>query len=322
MSLKDRIRIRLGGRERELAFFAFSLLLAIAIWFFTNLSKTYSGTLSVPIKAECSIDGHSSHSSNTAIVSARCRTEGFRLIREANRLEKRTVTVKFDRADLRHTGPDTWSIFGNAKNTYINQMFGENISLEAFITDTLSFVFAPENHKKVPVEVPLSLQCRSQYMQSGTFKTVPDSVTVYGEDSRLDAIDKVTAPRLSFTDVKESVHGVVKLNKPAGVRMSVEEVAYELPVSRYVELRNTYPVEVWNAPAGRDLQVYPPMATVILRCAFPLSKDPLPTFKVFIDYRDFADSKSGKCVPRTLKLSSGVLDCRVEPEVFDCVEVL
>ena len=322
MSLKDRIRIRLGGRERELAFFAISLLLAIAIWFFTNLSKTYSGTLSVPVMAECSIDGHSSRSSNTAIASARCRTEGFRLIREANRLEKHTVIVKFDRADLRHTGPDTWSIFGSAKNTYINQMFGEDISLEAFITDTLSFVFAPENHKKVPVEVPLSLQCRSQYMQSGAFKTVPDSVTVYGEDARLEAIDKVTAPRLSFSDVKESVHGVVKLNKPAGVRMSVEEVAYELPVSRYVELRNTYPVEVWNAPPGHDLQVYPPMATVVLRCAFPLSKDPLPTFKVFIDYRDFADSKSGKCVPRTLKLSAGVLDCRVEPEVFDCVEVL
>ena len=174
----------------------------------------------------------------------------------------------------------------------------------------------------MPVDVPLSLQCASQYMQSGPFKAMPDSVTIYGEDSRLEAIDKVTTPRLTFTDAKAPLHGVVKINRPAGVRMSAEEVAYELPVSRYVELRGSFPVEVWNAPAGHEVQVYPPTASVILRCAFPLAKDPMTSFKVFIDYKDFSESKSGKCVPRTLKLTSGVLDCRIEPEVFDCVELL
>ncbi|MBQ6199419.1 MAG: hypothetical protein IJK44_09340 [Bacteroidales bacterium] len=322
MSLRDRIRLHLGGRQRELAFIAFSLVLAVGIWFFTNLSKTYSGTVSVPVVAECSIDGHRGRSSNATVVSARCRADGFRLVREQSRRNKKTVVVKFERSDLRRTGPDTWSIFGSAKNSYINQMFGEGITLEAFITDTLSFVFAEENHKKVPVDVPYTAQYRLQYMKSGSFKTVPDSVTIYGEDIRLDAIDKITSPRLSFTDVSDSRHGVVKLNKPAGIRLSVEEVAYELPVSRYVELKGSFPVEVWNAPAGREVQVYPPIATVCLRCAFPLVKDPMASFKVFIDYKDFSESMSGKCVPRTLKLTQGVLDCRIEPEVFDCVEVL
>lgn len=322
MSLKDRIRLHIGGRQRELAFIVISLLLALGIWFFTNLSKTYSGTVSVPVIAECSIDGHKGRSSNSAVVSARCRTDGFRLVSEQSRRDKKTVVVRFDRSDLRRTGPDTWSIFGSAKNSYINQMFGEGITLEAFITDTLSFVFAQENHKKVPVDVPYTAQYRLQYMASGAFRTVPDSVTIYGEDIRLEAIDKITAPRLSFSDVFESRHGVVKLNKPAGIRLSAEEVAYELPVSRYVELKGTFPVEVWNAPAGREVQVYPPTATVFLRCAFPIAKDPMASFKVFIDYKDFSESKSGKCVPNTLKLSQGVLDCRIEPEVFDCVEVL
>lgn len=322
MSLRDRIRLHIGGRQRELAFIAFSLLLAIAIWFFTNLSKTYSGTVSVPVIAECSIDGHKGRSSNSAVVSARCRADGFRLIKEQSSRDKKPVVVKFDRSDLRRTGPETWSIFGSAKNSYINQMFGEGITLEAFITDTLSFEFAAENHKKVPVDVPISVQCRPQYMQSGSFKTMPDSVTIYGEDIRLNAIDKISAPRLSFVDVNESRHGVVKLNRPSGIRLSAEEVAYELPVSRYVELRGSFPVEVWNAPAGREVQVYPPMATVYLRCAFPLAKDPMTSFKVYIDYKDFSESMSGKCVPKTLKLTQGVLDCRIEPEVFDCVEVL
>ena len=321
MSLKDRIRLRLGGRERELAFLAFSFALALAIWFFTNLSKTYSGTVSVPVIAECNIEGRASRSTNSVIVSARCRVDGFTLVREQSRAEKKPVTVKFDRGDLRRTGEDTWSIFGSAKNSYINSFFGEGASLEAFITDTLSFVFAKENHKKVPVEVPVAVMCRSQYMQSGPFKLSPDSVTVYGVDARLEAIDKVTAPRLSFSDVDRTRSGVVRLNKPKGVRISAEEVTYELPVSRYVELSGTYQVEVMNAPAGTDLQVYPSVAKVIIRSTFPLQRDPMPSLRVYVDYRDFTGSMSGKCVPKVQNLPKSVLDCRVEPEVYDCLEL-
>lgn len=319
--MKDRIRLSLGGRERELVFFAIALFLAFAIWFFTNLSKTYSGTVSVPVVALCNIDGRKGVSSNTAILSARCRTDGFRLVREQGRSGKKPVEVRFSPSDLHRTGPDTWSVSGAAKNSYLNQFFGEGTTLEAFITDTLSFVFAAENHKKVPVDVPVSVQCRSQYMQSGGLKVNPDSVTVYGEDARLDAIDRIRAPRLSFSDVHESKHGVLRLSHPKDVRLSAEEVTYELPVSRYVELRETFPVEVWNAPAGRTLQVYPSSASVVLRCAFPLVKDPMSSFKVYVDWKDFSESKSGKCVPRTMKLPAGVLDCRMEPEVVDCIEL-
>jgi len=297
------------------------LLLAFGIWFFTNLAKTYSGTVSVPVVAESNIDGHASLSSNTVIVSARCRVEGFRLVREQRRSGKKTITVKFNRSDLHRTGEDSWSIYGSAKNSYINAFFGEGAVLDAFITDTLTFVFAKENHKKVPVEVPLSVLCRSQYMQSGPFKVQPDSVTLYGEDSRLEAIDKVTTSRLSFADVDGTRHGVVRLNLPKGLRISAEEVTYELPVSRYVELQRTYPVEVYNAPAGTALQVYPATANVVLRCAFPLVKDPLPNLRVYIDYKDFAASRSGKCVPKFQNLPKGVLSSHIEPEVFDCIEI-
>ena len=225
------------------------------------------------------------------------------------------------RGSVRQGGEDSWAIFGSAKNSYINAFFGEGASLEAFITDTLNFVFARENHKKVPVEVPLTVTCRSQFMQSGQFKVYPDSVTLYGEDNRLDAIDKVTTTRLTFADVDETRHGVVRLNRPKGLRMSADEVTYELPISRYVELQGNYQVEVYNAPAGTDLQVYPSVANVTLRCAFPLVKDPLPNLRVYVDYHDFTESKSGTCVPRIQRLPQGVLSCHIEPEVLECIEL-
>ena len=297
-----------------------SLLLASLVWILSNLSQTYSGTVSVPVMARCNLEGHQGLSSNTVQVSARCRTQGFRLVREQSRRERKTLVVDFSPADLHRTGPETFCVIGGAINSYVNQFFGEETTVEAFITDTLRFTFPLENHKKVPVEVPMTVHCRSQYMQSGPFYTTPDSVTVYGEDARLESIDKVTTSRLVLSDVHDTRSGILRLNPINGVRLSVDQVGYELPVTRYVELRSTLPVEVWNAPTGHELQVFPATAEVVLLCAFPLVKDPLPEFRIYVDYKDFAASINGRCVPRTLRLPTGVLEYRVQPEVFDCIE--
>ena len=198
-----------------------SLLLASLVWILSNLSQTYSGTVSVPVMARCNLEGHQGLSSNTVLVSARCRTQGFRLVREQSRRERKTLVVDFSPADLHRTGPETFCVIGGAINSYVNQFFGEETTVEAFITDTLRFTFPLENHKKVPVEVPMTVHCRSQYMQSGPFHTTPDSVTVYGEDARLESIDKVTTSRLVLSDVHDTRSGILRLNPINGVRLSV-----------------------------------------------------------------------------------------------------
>ena len=192
--------------------------------------------------------------------------------------------------------------------------------MEDIITDTLFFTFVPENNKRVPVHFTGDFSYRSQYMASGPLRLTPDSVTVYGEKARLDLVDHVsTVPRI-VDDVHETQHGVLRLRRIKGVRLSDEEVSYELPVSRYVELRSELPVQVRNVPAGRHLDVFPSRATVVLHCTFPVGHDPFEAFDLYIDYADFASSLSGRCVARVRELPRNVLDYRVEPTVFDCIE--
>ncbi|MBR4774584.1 MAG: hypothetical protein IK008_00615 [Bacteroidales bacterium] len=321
MSFLERIGLRKGGLGREWIFLVLSVLVAFLVWVLTNLSKNYSGTVSVPVVAQCNIEGHGTESTNTVLVSARCRADGFRLLRENSRRERKVVKVRFDRADMRKIGPDTYAVIGGTKNSYTTQFFGDKVQVEAFITDTLKFVFPVENYKRVPVEVPHSVTFAPQFMPCGPFSVSPDTITVYGDDAHLGAVDKVSSSLLELTEVEESQHGVVRLNVPDGIRLSADQVSYELPVTRYVELQTTLPVGVLNAPAGRQLQVYPATARLVLRCAFPIAKDPLESFKLYIDWQEFNTSLTGRCVPRVVKLPVGVLDYRVEPEVFDCVEL-
>lgn len=307
-----------GGRDG--IFIVLSILVAAIVWLLTNLSNDYSAVVSVPVVAQCSIDGHSARSSNHAVVTARCRTDGFHLLSFRSRKERRSILVNLDRSDLRYGGADTYYLTSPAINNYAGHFFGDETLVEAFITDTLSFVFPAENHRKVPVTPSVSVNYRSQYMGASPLKVKPDSVTVYGEAARLDVIDHVSTPHLNLWDVHEPIHGTLKLSTVKGVRYSVNEVSYEVDATRFVELRSKVPVEVWNVPAGHHVQVLPPVAEVVIRCSFPVGRDPFSQFKLYIDYADFNASLSGRLVPRALRLPSGVLDYRLEPEIFACIE--
>ena len=305
---------------------ATSLLLALLIWFLSNLSNLYSGVLVVPIVAQCNIQGYSNVSANSAMLSARARTDGYRLLREGTRRSRRPVRVEFDRADLRHDEGERFFVTGSVMNNYLRQAFGDKVDVEDIITDTLRFIFLQENNKRVPVRFNGDFTYRAQYMASGPLKLTPDSVTVYGDAAHLDMVDHVSTGQLMLDDVHEAQHGTLRLRRMNGIRLSDEVVSYELPVSRYVELRSERPVQVRNAPPGHYLQVFPSRATVVLHCTFPLSRDPsasgdpFDSFELYIDYGDFISSLSGRCVARVPNLPKGVLDYRVEPAVFDCIE--
>lgn len=313
--LKDRFPIR--GRDWIL--FLTSLFLASVIWLVSNLSRTYSGIISIPVVAECGIDGHSDVSANVATATARCHTTGFRLLSNRYSKDRKPLRIKVERQDLHSAGKEDFYLAGAVLNNYTNAIFGDETQVDAFISDTLRFRFPAQNHKRVPVELVQDITYRPQFMCSEPLKIEPDSVTVYGEAARIDNIDRVYTASLNLYDVHENRHGTLRLGRIKGVRLSEEEVHYTMTVSRYVEISTTLPVEVWNAPTGRHLQVYPSSADVVFRCVFPVSKDPTEAVRLYIDYGDFVSSLNGRCIPKVLSLPSGVIDYYVYPEVFDCI---
>lgn len=301
--------------------FLASLFVAFLVWLMTNLSRSYPGVLSVPVIAECNIEGHSDRSANAATAVARCHASGFILLRNGFRHRNpQPVRVRFARQDLRSAGGEEYYVAGSVLNGYAIDIFGEGASVDAFVSDTLRFRFPAQMSRKVPVELVHEVLYRPQYMSSAPLRIEPDSVVVYGESARLESVDRVYTSSLYLDDVHENMHGILKLGRVKGVRLSENEVSYNLTVSRYVELQASVPVEVWNAPPGKRLQVFPSTADVTFRCVFPVSRDPAESFRLYVDYADFAGSLNGRCIPRTLKLPPGVIDYRVNPEVFDCIQ--
>ena len=302
--------------------FLVCLLLSFSIWLIHNLSQQYSDVVSVPVVAVSNIEGRARQSAAACNIVARCRTTGLTLLQLRRSSQRRDKLIPIDASDFTHLSGDQFSIDGEDLHKYASQIFGENVSIESFASRSFVFRFAAENFKKVPIKPVSTVSFRPQYMPLSQMQFSPDSVVLYADPARLEGIERVVTRPIVHNDLRKSVHGMVKLEPVAGVRMSEEKVAYSLEVTRFVELSGQIRVELRNVPAGRRFSAYPSSVEVRLDCTFPMQEDPLDQITVYVDYRDFAGSLTGRCVVHCDDLPEGVLSCRIEPQVCDCVETV
>lgn len=307
-------------KGKDIVIFTMSLLLAFSIWFIHGLSSSYSELIRLPILAEANIDAHAARSSNTVTMLARCRMSGFEIIRLKNISEKNPLEIRFASSDMHPAGDETFYITSNELNKYFPTIFGDKSVLEAFLTDTLFFRFPREESKKVPVRAVCRLGFKPQYMSVGGLKFSPDSVLVYGEPFHLENTTGVHTEAFSLENLDMSAHGSVRLEKIKGVRLSAEKVEYSVEVKRFVEIKTSMPINVRNVPKGHSLIIYPSIASVTFRAAFPVSTDPVDEVSFYVDYKEFMESLGGKCLVHTDKMPAGVLEYTVEPQVVSCVE--
>ena len=297
--------------------FLLCLLLSASIWLIHNLSQEYAGVASVPVVAHSGIIGRAAVSREAVTVSARCSATGFKLLQLKHM--HREVPVEIHAEDLVWAGEDKYNVSSAEMAKYSSDIFGSGVSLITFLNQSYSFEFAAENFKTVPVRAVYSASYKPQYMAAGPIKLVPDSVTVYGPDFRLAAVDEVVTKSVSLSDLSGNKGGVVKLISRPGLRMSAGEIAWSLDVVRFVEVRSTVKLSVRNVPAGVGFAVYPSSAEAVFRCQFPAKGNPAERCEFYVDYNDFAASISGRCVARCDNVPQYVIDWSLEPETFDCI---
>lgn len=295
-----------------------SLMLAFAVWLVHNLSLDYSALVQRAVVAKCEIDAHSNVSTGSSEVAASCEISGFDLlaIRMAGR--KRPVKLEISKEDMHHYDGDVFFMTKDDATKYFHLIFSDKARLEYFVTDTVFFTFNSVEYKKVPVRLTSNISYKPQYMAVGGIKLEPDSVLIYGNKEIIDAVNYVASDVVRLHNLDCEIYGKTRLKPIKNVRMSVEQAGYSISVVRYVQREVTLPVRTENVPKGTVMKVFPNSATLHYRMKFP-SDASMEDVKVSIDYVDFYNSISGKCVPQIEGLPPEVLQYELDPEVFECL---
>lgn len=316
--LYHRILRLLNITGRDLAVFLLALLLAFSTWLIHNLSLKYTDYISASVVAHCKIDGRAAESENHSDIIARGRATGYRFILSDIRTGRIPTYVDFKPEVLRHKDGDQFYILSQDLFEYSHLIYGDGVTLEFFVSDTVFFTFPEISHKKVPVQPVYSLTYMPQYMAEGELQFSPDSVIVYGEPYRLERVEKVFTEPIKHTDLSTSVQGLVKLEKMPELEYSIDDIHYKVDVRRYVEVVTTLPVNAVNVPAEKNLVVFPSSAQVKIKCTFPLEADPEEGLELYVDYRDFQNSISGKCPVRLAGQPRGFIAFEADPVAVNC----
>ena len=304
---------------RDWAILTLSLLLAFSVWMIHNLSLKYNANLSAKVIAICSLDGHENVSAATAEALARGRATGYNII-ESYIKARRPVKVEFNPSVMQRYDSERFFVTGDKLVEYSHLIFGEDITVDHYISDTLFFRFPSVNHKKVPV-VPVSiLTYKGQYMARGPLDMTPDSVVVAGDPYLLETVKQVYTTPIRHFEVSENISGLAGIEPIKGVNIQAKEVYYSMDVVRYVEFVSEVHVEAVNVPAGKAMMIFPSVVTLRMRCEFPLMDDAEGQQTVYVDYNDFKTSVGGNCPVRVKNLPKGILSYDVEPVSVRCVE--
>lgn len=305
--------------RRDWAVFLLALLLAFSIWLIHNLSLRYTDYLKVSVTAVSNIDGHSEVSENRCEVMARCRTTGYKLIKYNLIFRNREATVQFNPSVMKRKSDDTFYVTSSDLQEYSHLIFGDKVTVEYFVSDTLVYRFPEQNSKKVPVYLVHSLSFRPQYINASEFTCEPDSIIIYGDKLKIDKIDKVFTEPVRYSDLHENIQGLVSIDEIRGVRFSDSEVRYSMGVTRYVEISKTYQIHPINVPAEKKLLLYPSYLEAVFKCKYPGTADATENLSFVVDYNDFVTSLSGKCPVKSSLLPDEILACDITPVVVDCV---
>ena len=304
---------------RDWVILTLSLLLAFSVWMIHNLSLKYNANLSAKVIAICSLDGHENVSAATAEALARGRATGYNII-ESYIKARRPVKVEFNPSVMQRYDSERFFVTGDKLVEYSHLIFGEDITVDHYISDTLFFRFPSVNHKKVPV-VPVSiLTYKGQYMARGPLDMTPDSVVVAGDPYLLETVKQVYTTPIRHFEISENISGLAGIEPIKGVNIQAKEVYYSMDVVRYVEFVSEVHVEAVNVPAGKAMMIFPSVVTLRMRCEFPLMDDAEGQQTVYVDYNDFKTSLGGNCPVRVKNLPKGILSYDVEPVSVRCVE--
>ena len=304
---------------RDWVILTLSLLLAFSVWMIHNLSLKYNANLSAKVIAICSLDGHENVSAATAEALARGRATGYNII-ESYIKARRPVKVEFNPSVMQRYDSERFFVTGDKLVEYSHLIFGEDITVDHYISDTLFFRFPSVNHKKVPV-VPVSiLTYKGQYMARGPLDMTPDSVVVAGDPYLLETVKQVYTTPIRHFEISENISGLAGIEPIKGVNIQAKEVCYSMDLVRYVEFVSEVHVEAVNVPAGKAMMIFPSVVTLRMRCEFPLMDDAEGQQTVYVDYNDFKTSLGGNCPVRVKNLPKGILSYDVEPVSVRCVE--
>ena len=310
---------RRGG---DLVILAFSLLLAFFMWSMYRMTGKYSAVFDYKIHVQSNIAGHSRSAISRNSLVIRGQASGFFIFQQRSSVAsgKNEIPVAIDSKRLKpyYLQENIFYLLSTDLEEQVQEFLGGDFKLEGVSSDTLFFYFPKQANKKVPVVLKENITFAQQYAAPSEFVVKPDSVVIYGNASVISKINSVETQNVRYSNVDETVQGVVKIQPVKGVSYSDDEVYYSLDVVRYFEDIVTGKIGEENFPSGANVLFIPQDVKIRYRMPFGVKRVfGKEDFRVLVNYDSIGRYNIVR--PEIVERPDGLFDVRTEPLFVECL---
>ncbi len=305
----------LSATSKEFLIFLFFVFIASVFWLFQVLNDNYEGQISMKLDLKNVPDNAVLTSELPPEIKVRLKDRGMVLL---NYWVNSVSAIPIDFEEYEDQGNQV-VVSQSALKQKIKNVLSQSTELVSIYPDTLSYIYATGDGKKVPVRLKGKITVDPRYYIADVVYQ-PDSVMVYAPSEILDTISAAYTSSVVFEQVKDTTTQKVLLQKQKGVKFVPDFSEIRLLADVYSEKTLEVPVRGINFPANKVLRTFPSKVNVTFQVGLSHFRTVNPDdFFIAVSYEELIRGNKSKCTPHLKAFPKIIKHPRVSPEEVDFI---
>lgn len=305
----------LSATSKEFLIFLFFVFIASVFWLFQVLNDNYEGQISMKLDLKNVPDNAVLTSELPPEIKVRLKDRGMVLL---NYWVNSVSAIPIDFEEYEGQGNQV-VVSQSALKQKIKNVLSQSTELVSIYPDTLSYIYATGDGKKVPVRLKGKITVDPRYYIADVVYQ-PDSVMVYAPSEILDTISAAYTSSVVFEQVKDTTTQKVLLQKQKGVKFVPDFSEIRLLADVYSEKTLEVPVRGINFPANKVLRTFPSKVNVTFQVGLSHFRTVNPDdFFIAVSYEELIRGNKSKCTPHLKAFPKIIKHPRVSPEEVDFI---
>ena len=304
-----------SNANRDFLVFLFFLGLSGIFWLSLTLNDTYEREFSIPVSVVDIPKNAVLTSDEVDTIKMTIRDKGIILVAYQYGDYLKRLRIPFKNY-TRNNG--SGFIPASELQKLVYQQLVSSSKITACKPDKLEFFYNYGTNKKVPVRWSGRVIPEELYFISRV-DYLPDSVTVYASDEKLDSINMVYTETLNYANFRDTLTISCNLAKIKGVKIVPEKVKINFYTDVLTEENiEGVPIQGINLPDGKALRTFPAKVTVSFVTGVNVFRNLTPDdFTVVADYNEIKRHPSEKCRITLKNVPQGISRARLDVTLVD-----
>lgn len=240
------------------------MLIATTLWFTFTLNQNFSTSCLFKVNYKNIPENKLPIAPLTSKLEGEIIGNGWNLMRYLYDNEIKTIEADLSQVEGIYLKEDILI-------SLINDELPKNIQITQIVPKQIPVIFENRFNKKIPVKLNADLNFSENYYPIGKMKLSPDSITVGGPETIINALNFWETDTLSLNTIKSNLEGKISLKESDqfNIVFTEKEINYSLEVEQFTEKKLKIPINLINLNEGDEIVILPKQ--VDLSCTLPIS---------------------------------------------------